>query len=304
MLLNVFSQHRLSEGRNLRKRLKERLREAGGDSSRFYSSFDTVGDIAIIRVPKEGSDEMQIAAKAIMSCNKGIKTVLVQTTKVAGDYRLRRLTWISGENKTRTIYKEHGCSFAVDVDTCYFSPRLSGERLRISRLVQPFETVVNMFAGVGCFSILISRQVPTAKIYSIDLNPVAFQFMNKNVCLNRVFEKVLPILGDSKEVIETRLQKIADRVLMPLPEKAIEYLPAALSALKTSGGWIHVHAFEHAAKAEDAIGQVKGKVRNSLETSCVSFDFGVVREVRSIGPNWYQIVADVQIFSSSQSRSN
>jgi tRNA (guanine37-N1)-methyltransferase len=158
-----------------------------------------------------------------------------------------------------------------------------------------------MFAGVGCFSIQISRQVPTAKIYSIDLNPVAFQFMTENVRLNRVFEKVLPILGDSKEVIETRLQKIADRVLMPLPEKAIEYLPAALIALKPSGGWIHVHAFEHAAKTEDAIGQVKSKVVKSLETSRVSFNFGVVREVRSIGPNWYQIVADVQILSSSLS---
>jgi len=93
-----------------------------------------------------------------------------------------------------------------------------------------------MFAGVGCFSILIARNVPTAKVYSIDVNPVAFEFMQENVVVNRAFGQVFPLLGDAKALIETRLRGVADRVLMPLPEKALEYLPCAVAALKPSGG--------------------------------------------------------------------
>ena len=57
--------------------------------------------------------------------------------------------------------------------------------------------------------------------------------MEENVKINKVSRQVFPLLGDSKEIIQTQLQGVADRVLMPLPEKALEYLPYALSALKT-----------------------------------------------------------------------
>ena len=185
-------------------------------------------------------------AKQIMTIHKGIKTVLSQTSPVKGDHRVRELRLLAGENKTVTKYKEAGCIFSVDVEKCYFSPRLNHERLRIASQVSPNEIVVNMFAGVGCFSIIIAKKVPQTKVYSIDINPTAYQYMQENVRMNRVFGKVVPLLGDSKEIVETQLQGVADRVLMPLPEKALEYLPAALSALKKSGGWIHYYDFQHA----------------------------------------------------------
>jgi tRNA (guanine37-N1)-methyltransferase len=260
----------------------------------MYNSYEVVGKIAIIRMPVT-SENAQDIANAIMSIQRNVKTVLVQVSPVGGDFRLRSLKHVAGENKTSTIHRESGCLFSVDVETCYFSPRLSHERLRIAQEVAPNETVVNMFAGVGCFSIIIAKQAKPARVFSIDVNPAAIEFTKENIRLNRVYGTVVPLLGDSKAVISSRLQGVADRVLMPLPEKALEYLPAAVSALKPSGGWIHVHVFEHAAKTESPIEKVKLKLTEALASLSIDFEVPLIRVVRSTGPNWFQIVADVHL---------
>jgi tRNA (guanine37-N1)-methyltransferase len=281
----------------LRKRLRKNLSGvlSSEDLRKVYNSFDVVGDIAIIRLPCTSSVNAQTAAEAIMSLHRNVKTVLLQASPVAGDFRLRRLTYVAGESKTSTIHKEYGCLFLVDVEKCYFSPRLSHERSRIAGIVKPKETVVNMFAGVGCFSIMIAKHVNMSKVFSIDVNSAAIQFMQENIRLNRVYNKVIPLVGDSKEIINSRLQRVADRVLMPLPEKAFEYLPYAVSALKSSGGWIHYYGFEHAKKTEDPTEKTKLKVAEKLASLGVIFEFPYSRVVRSTGPNWYQVVLDIHV---------
>ncbi|MEM3760926.1 MAG: class I SAM-dependent methyltransferase family protein [Candidatus Bathyarchaeia archaeon] len=259
-----------------------------------YNSYDIVGDIAILRLTGKSMRYSQIIAETIMDVHRNVRTVLVQTGPVCGDFRIRKLEHVAGENKTVTLYRESGCLFHVDVEKCYFSPRLFYERMRIAKQVEDKEVVVNMFAGVGCFSIVIAKHSKVEKIYSIDVNPVAFQYMQENVRLNRVYGKVVPILGDAKEVIEKRLRHVADRVLMPLPEKALEYLPYALLTLKKSG-LIHYYDFEHALKSENPIEKVKLKVAEKLEDLNVVFDFVFGRVVRSTGPNWYQVVLDIAI---------
>jgi tRNA (guanine37-N1)-methyltransferase len=262
---------------------------------KVYNSFDVVGDIAIIRLPSTSQVNAQKAANAIMSRHRNVKTVLLQASPVAGDLRLRRLTHVAGENKTSTVHREFGCFFAIDLVKCYFSPRLSNERMRIAKMVEPKETVVNMFAGVGCFSIIIAKHANPEKVFSIDVNPAAFQFTQENIRLNRVYGKVTPLLGDSKDIINNRLQQVADRVLMPLPEKALEYLPCALSALKTSGGWIHYYGLEHAKKNESPAQKIKLKVAEALDSLGVDAEVPFVRVVRSTGPHWFQLAADVHV---------
>jgi tRNA (guanine37-N1)-methyltransferase len=109
------------------------------------------------------------------------------------------------------------------------------------------------------------------------------------------YGKVTPLLGDSKEIINNLLQHVADRVLMPLPVKALGYLPCAVSALKKSGGWIHYYGFEHAAKKESPTEKAKLKVAKELEALGVDFEVTLVRVVRSTGPNWFQLVADIHV---------
>ena len=279
----------------MRKRLQTRL--SSEDAGKIYNSYDVVGDIAIIKVPDGNIENAEKAAKAIMSIYKNVKTVFVQASPITGDYRVRQLRHLAGENKTSTIHKESGCSFKVDVERCYFSPRLSHERSRISAIVKSGEVVVNMFAGVGCFSILIAKKVSDAKVYSIDVNPTAIQYMQENVKLNRVYKKVIPLLGDSKEIVTAQLQGVADRVLMPLPEKALEYLPYALMALKSSGGWVHYYDFEHATKNENPLEKTKQKVSERLDGLGVNYDISLSRIIRSTGPNWYQTVLDLHVKS-------
>jgi tRNA (guanine37-N1)-methyltransferase len=283
-------------GEKLRKRLRKLLSEflPPDESVYVFNSYDIVGDIAILRITGKSRRHSQTIAETIMSIHKNVKTVLVQTSPVRGDFRLRELEYVAGENKTTTIHKESGCLFSVNVGECYFSPRLFYERMRIAKQVEKGEAIVNMFSGVGCFSIVIAKHSNVEKVYSIDINPAAVQSMQENVRLNRAYGKVVPILGDAKDVIEKRLCHAADRVLMPLPEKAFEYLPCALLALKKAGGWIHYYDFEHAKEDENPIEKIKLKVAEKLESLGVAFEIPFGRVIRSIGPNWHQIVLDIK----------
>ncbi len=287
----------------MRKRLHKNLSNVLflEDVGKVYNSFDIVGNIAIIRLPSNSPVNLQTIAMAIMNRHRNIKTVLLQVGPVTGELRLRRLAYVAGERKTNTVHSEYGCSFSVDVEKCYFSPRLSYERMRIAKLVEPHETIVNMFAGVGCFSIIIAKYADPEKVFSIDINPEAVRYMQDNIRLNRACGKVRALLGDSKEIVINRLQEAANRVLMPLPEKALEYLPCALSALKTSGGWIHYYGLEHSTKIENPVEKAKLKVVKALEALNVDFKVPVVRVMRSTGPNWFQFVADIQVLQQQYS---
>jgi tRNA (guanine37-N1)-methyltransferase len=278
----------------MRQRLKARVDTA--DSAKVYNSYDLVGDIAIIKVPNDDAENAKKAAQAIMKLYpRKVKAVFLQISAVQGDFRVRQLHFLAGENRTVTTHREHGCLFRVDVEKCYLSPRLLLEHQRIPNLVAPGEVVVNMFSGVGCFSILIAKAAAGSKVYSIDVNPTAYECMEQNVRLNRVINRVVPMLGDSKDLISTQLQGVVDRVLMPLPELALEYLPYALMALKPSGGWIHYFDFQHAAKGEDPIEKTRQKVAERLNTLGASFSFGFARVIRSTGPHWYQTILDVHV---------
>ncbi len=233
-----------------------------------------------------------------MQTHKRVRSVWRQVGPVSGDLRLRELEWVVGERRTETVHREHGCIFKVDLRRCYFSPRLSYERMRIARQVQSGEVIVNMFAGVGCYSIIIAKHSVASKIFSIDINPVAVKYMQENVELNKVKERVLPIEGDAKRIVEERLRNVANRVLMPLPEKAYEYLDFAVLALGVTGGWVHYYDFEHAGKGEKPIEKVERKVAEKLENLGVKFETPFARVVRPTGPNWYQVVLDVKILQT------
>jgi tRNA (guanine37-N1)-methyltransferase len=280
-------------GRSLKTLLANKLKP--NELKLLYKPYDIIGDIAVIRVPEALQQQSEIIVEAVMQTHKRVRSVWRQVGPVSGDLRLRELEWVAGERRTETVHREHGCVFKVDLRRCYFSPRLSYERMRIARQVQPGEVIVNMFAGVGCYSIIIAKHSEASKIFSIDINPIAVQYMQENVELNKVKERVLPIEEDAKRIVEKRLRNVANRVLMPLPERAYEYLDCAVLALKLTGGWIHYYDFEHAGKGEKPIEKVKMKVAGKLENLGVKFELPFGRVVRPTGPNWYQVVLDVKI---------
>ena len=261
----------------------------------IYKTYDIVGDIAVIRVPESQLRHSRLIAEAIMSTHREVKAVWRQSSSVSGDFRLRSLEFLLGEKTTETRYKEHGCVYITDLRKAYFSPRLSYERMRIAELIQPGEVVLNMFAGVGCYSISVAKHSEPLKVYSVDVNPSAVQYLHENIRLNRVADVVIPIQGDAKKVTEKELQNVADRVLMPLPERAYEYLDYAHLALKPTGGWIHYYGFEYANKNENPVEKAETKVSEKMRRLCSNFQVEFGRIVRPIGPRWYQVVLDIHV---------
>ena len=262
------------------------------ETAQVYSAFDQVGDIVIIKIPDELGAKKHVIADAILANVKTAKTVFAQVSAVKGDYRVRELEFLAGENKTITEYKEHGCRFKVDVAKTYFSPRLSTERLRIAKMVGDSETIVNMFAGVGTYSVVIAKTNKTCWVYSIDSNQAASDLDKINAKLNKVHERVVSICGEASKVINEQLVGKADRVIMPLPERAREFIEPAVLALKCKG---IVHYFAH-VKADNkrASKELGSKDAHDAFQKYFHEVLGVT-VVREVGPRIYQIVADVSV---------
>lgn len=274
----------------LKELLQERLDST--ELEKLSSSFDIIGTIAIIKIPESLNSKRKLIADALIEEIKPVKSVFCQVSAIEGDYRLRKLELISGENSPITVYKEHGCTFKVDVINTYFSPRLSTERLRIAKLTEPNEVIVNMFGGVGTFSIIISRYNKSAKVYSIDSNPIATDMCRQNIEINKLTGNVIPVLGDAEQEIQS-LKGIATRVLMPLPEKARDFVDAAVSSLENGSGMIHYFSHVGADNKKTAI--QNGVMETSESFSKFNHTIRNVRVVREVGPRFYQIVSDVLV---------
>jgi tRNA (guanine37-N1)-methyltransferase len=256
-------------------------------------AIDFVGNIAIVEIPPELSAFKSVIGEAILQTHRNVQTVLAKAGVVSGIYRLREFEVIAGEHKTATVHREHGCQYYIDLAKAYFSPRLSYEHKRVSALVQEGEAVIDMFAGVGPFAVLIAKTHENVKVYAIDINPHAFELLKKNIKLNRVEGKVYPIFGDARRVVKQRLAGLADRVIMNLPEKATEFVDVACEALKPTGGMAHFYAFVDALKPLEDVKicfiQTVAKCGRRVEKVLFS------KFVRATAPYEWQAVLDVNI---------
>ena len=208
-----------------------------------------------------------------------------------GDYRLRALEFLAGVNQTVTHYKENGCNFKVDVANTYFSPRLATERERISSLIEDNEIIANLFGGVGTFSILIARTNNSAKIYSVDSNIFAYKLCAENCRINRVEGRVIPLFGDASQVTKNFLFNKCTRILMPLPERAREFVDMAVSCLSNGKGIIHYFTHIPAHDRKDVLEKGLLDAREAFKK--YKHSIMRIRVVREVGPRVYQLVSDV-----------
>jgi tRNA (guanine37-N1)-methyltransferase len=200
------------------------------------SSYDTLGSIAVVKLAKELSEYAKQIGEAIIATQKSIRTVCVDSG-VKEEFRTRSVKVVAGDKTTSTVHKEYGLVFKIDISKAFFSPRLSTEREIVAKQVSPGEVVIDMFAGIGPFSIMIAKSRSPKVVYAVDINPDAVDYMKENVALNKV-NVVVPILGDARKEILS-LEK-ADRIIMNLPHDAKEYISDAIRALKP-GGVVHYY---------------------------------------------------------------
>jgi len=288
-------------------KLKEALKGVLEESElkKVVKSYDIIGDTILIRVHSDLESKRGIIAEALHKIYPHVRSIAAVPLYAHTDriYRTRDLEVIWGDENMETMHKESGCLFKVNPKRVFFSPRLSYERMRVASKVMAGETIINMFSGVGCFSIIIARMQPQTKIYSIDVNPYAYEYMNENVRLNRMEGRVIPILGDVREELKkSGLERVADRVLMPLPEEAHSFLPLAVRALKLdkegAGGVIHYYDVSTGRKDDDLfvmpIKRVRGII-SSVFGDSLRLKIEEKRIVRSVAPRRYHVVLDLDL---------
>ncbi|MEM3412209.1 MAG: class I SAM-dependent methyltransferase family protein [archaeon] len=275
-------------------RLKETLKGIIPDEKleKLVQSFDIIGNIVVIEIPDELKEFEKIIGEKILENLKHVKTVCKKAGIHEGPFRIRPCTIIAGENKTETIHKESGVLMKLDVNKVYFSPRLSFERERIANLVKPGEKVAVFFAGVGPFALVIGKKQPlVSKIYGIELNPDAYKYFEENIKLNKMVGKIVPIFGDVKEKAK-EIEK-CDRVIMPLPKNAPDFLESALECLKEVG-YIHIYGF---GSEENPFEELEKKVEEKLKN--VEWEITNKRIVRTYAPRVEQVVFDIKIRKNS-----
>ena len=250
----------------------------------FRPGFEIVGDIALIEDLEKG--EAKRVASALMATSKSIKTVIAPISDVEGEFRTRRYRHVAGEAKTTTTHKEHGLHYRIDLEGAYFTPRLGTERLRIAGLVGPDDTVFDMFAGVGPFSILLARRCRW--VVAVDKNPVAVFYMRENARLNKV-DNIDILEGDANE-IALQYRNSADHVIMNLPHSASLFLPAAIGTAKP-GGTVHYYCIA----PEEDLYRDESLIKEAAEKMGAEIEVLYHNIVRSYAPHRLNVVIDFKV---------
>ena len=225
------------------------------------SSYDTVGSVAIVKMSEEVMEHAGHIGKAIMAVQKSIRTVCVDFG-IEDRIRRRNIRVVAGDKNTETVHKEYGLTFKLDVSKVFFSPRLASEREIVAKAVRPGEVVVDMFAGIGPFSIMIAKMSSPKVVYAIDVNPDAIHYMNENIALNKT-DVVTPMLGDAREVLATL--EPADRVVMNLPHEAHKYVDVAIGHLRP-GGVMHFYDVLEEQKVDARLEEISAQARSRGRT--------------------------------------
>ena len=250
------------------------------------SGVDVIGDIAIVRLTGLSAIQESRVARSLLAEMKNVKVVMEQEGGIQGEYRLRKLRHVAGEKRTLTVHKENGCLFKVDVARCYFSPRLSTERLRVAREVKRREKVLNMFAGVGPFSIEIAK-TSGAKVTSCEVNRFAAKLHEENNAKNKVADVVRVIQDDAKNLPDLVDGKF-DRILMPYPAYSDQFLKVALKLVKKGGV---IHYYRHLLGRNEI--EAASALREELSSLLPPDSKYAARKVREVGPRWIEMVAEI-----------
>jgi tRNA (guanine37-N1)-methyltransferase len=253
------------------------------------ASFDIVGDILIFAdFPEELQKKEKLIGESILKLLKHIKVVAKKVKKYSGKYRTPKLKIIAGEKRKETIYKENNIQLKLHIEKVYFSPRLSNERKRIAGPVQPDESILVMFSGCAPYPCVIAKNSKPKEIVGVEINPIANQYAEENIKLNKL-SNIKLYLGDVRKIVP-KLNKKFDRILMPLPKGAEAYLDVALKASK-KGTILHFYDFLH----ENDFGQAIEKISEACLKAKKKFSILNTVKCGQFSPNVFRVCVDFRI---------
>lgn len=266
--------------------LKTRLRGIIPEKTRLPSGFHLIGHVAILNLNRDCVPFVDAIGQVTLEYDERIKSVAIKTGPTEGQVRRPDYTLIAGEPNTLTTHIEGGVSFRIDPLRFTFSGGNRAERIRMGRIVESGEKVLDMFACVGQFS-LHAAKGGGAEVIAIEINPDAHALLVENINLNKLSNRVSPILGDCREVHPTGC---VNRVIMGYLHDTLDYLDHALEALVSEGGSLHMHI----ALPESELVKSTG----DTERICSSHGFKSrvsTRRVKMYAPNIYHYVFDILV---------
>jgi tRNA wybutosine-synthesizing protein 2 len=247
------------------------------------SGWQILGDIIIISLRAELENRKAMIGKALLSLYPRCRTVLLDRG-INGKMRQPQREIIAGE-KTETIHKENGCLFKLDAMQVMYSQGNLTERKRMSRSGKG-EVVVDMFAGIGYFSIPMAVHSKPKKIFAVEINPAASSYLKENIKLNNVEDMIEPVEGDCATATPIG---IADRVIMGYLN-AHEYLPQGIRAL-LPGGILHYHE----AVPEEIERRPAQRIIEASEKEGRKAEIIGMRRIKKYAPGVWHVVVDARM---------
>jgi len=212
-----------------------------------------------------------------------VKTVM-KVDHIHGTKREPVIKLLYGED-TETINKENGCLFKLDLKKVMWSKGNNNERIRIAKLVEDNETVIDMFAGIGYFSIPIGVHSNAKQVYSIEINPNSFHYLKENIKLNKI-NNIIPLLGDCMDITP---EYSADRIIMGYVKTTHHYLKTAIDSLN-KGGVIHYHE-----TVPEKLMDIRPINRIKEVAGDRSVEFLKLNKVKKYSPGVFHVVCDARI---------
>ncbi len=279
---------------NLKEALKGKLNHKELDM--LHRSFDTIGSIAIIDIPNELKKKEKVIASTLLEKHKNLKSAYKKAGKVSGRLRTRKLKWLAGEKSKETEHRESGCRFKLDVETCYFSPRLSNDRLDIAKQVKSGEKVLALFSGVGPYPIVIAKNSRAKEVYAVELNRKASKYAEENVRLNKL-KNVHVIQGDVKRIIPKLVKKVGkfDRIVMARPNLKETFLKEAFAAAK-DGTVVNYHDFLPEEEIPDSTLKKLEESASKIKNHPNHYRLLRWKYAGDIGPGKYRVRVDFMVF--------
>jgi len=247
-----------------------------------FSSYTLVGDIAIVSYDERVRGREREIAEYIMSIHPRVKTVYAKISTV-GEERVAKLIHLYGEKRTKTLYKEHGLTFSVDIQRAYINPRLSTEHIRVANQVNGF--VLDMFAGIGGFTLHISARGKAEIVVANDINTAAIQLMLESISMNkRKLKTPILVLNLDAAKLPSILKNSFDHIIMNLPHLAIKFLGTALRLTKH---YTYLHVYTIDLTHMEALKSVEKALNSILKNGLCSIAFRDVIRVLDYAPRRY-----------------
>jgi len=274
----------------IKKILKDALKEKlpKDKLNLLPAGYQAIGDILILNVHPELQDYVKIIGETLLQLRPRFRTVCLKEDVIKGEFRTPKVRVIAGDKNTKTMHKEHNCMFELDVSKVMFSKGNHNEKKRLCALVKNGEVIVDMFAGVGYWTIPIAKNTQAKRIYAIEKNPISAKYLRDNVKLNKV-DNVVVLEGDCRDILKD-LDFGVDRVIMGYLPDCSEFIDSAIGVIR-AGGTIHFHTLVDTKKLPNTAFPSFSKIAQDMGLAVL--EKAVI--VKAYNPGKNHVVLDIKI---------